>query len=385
MTLPSTDPTLSIPPDGGHKNPPLGIIATNSPTASPSHAFDALGKFALQAIARELLPRERVADCLRKPIPGRSGVEVLHSTELQRATYGSLCTCNSVWTCPVCASKISERRAQLLLAALAQSRVRPVLVTFTFAHFKGMTLWRAVKSLTTAYDDLMRGRWADGLRDRYGWETSIRALEVTHGENGWHPHLHILALFKFGLHEADQPMLHMSLAERWIKHLRAVGADADLDHGVDVTRGNDKVAEYLTKFGRRPIEGWSMVREVAKANVKRAAPGGRTPWRLLADYGQGDQEAGALFQQYAFVFKGRRQLLIPKKAVIMLGLDAKVNDDSDLAGQVLSKFDRLLLLLTREQWKRVLLADQRGPLLEIASAGDADALRSWLLEIGVLP
>src|SRR6266849_5900961 len=67
-------------------------------------------KWALQAEARAILPNERIAYCLRQVNPIAAGVEVYHSPEHRRAHYGGLFVCGSIWMCPICAAKISERR-----------------------------------------------------------------------------------------------------------------------------------------------------------------------------------------------------------------------------------------------------------------------------------
>ena len=77
-------------------------------------------RWALQAKARYLLPYERVARCMRNVNPMTIGVQVLHSPEHQVAHYASLIVCGSVWMCPLCAAKISERRREELERAISR-------------------------------------------------------------------------------------------------------------------------------------------------------------------------------------------------------------------------------------------------------------------------
>ena len=77
-------------------------------------------KWALQAEARAILPNERIAHCLRQVVPIAAGVEVFHSTEHQVAFYSGLFVCGSVWMCPLCAAKISERRRDELELAITR-------------------------------------------------------------------------------------------------------------------------------------------------------------------------------------------------------------------------------------------------------------------------
>ncbi|MCX7861317.1 MAG: hypothetical protein N2385_14595, partial [Chloroflexus sp.] len=73
--------------------------------------------YRLQALARALLPRERVASCCRAMVPGAPFVDIFRLPQHAAARYGNLIRCASYWTCPVCARKIAARRA-LELAAL---------------------------------------------------------------------------------------------------------------------------------------------------------------------------------------------------------------------------------------------------------------------------
>ncbi len=137
-------------------SPFLGTIARNLSTDSPSgftrqglseeeeeRARDArLLRWALQAEARALLPDERVAECLRAINPLAAGVQVLHSPLHQVAHYKSLIVCGSVWMCPLCAAKISERRRAELEQAIVRHRAQQggvYMATYTVATVAMMT------------------------------------------------------------------------------------------------------------------------------------------------------------------------------------------------------------------------------------------------------
>ena len=67
-------------------------------------------RYALQAVARDILPKSRTALCLRTRIKGGDGVGVWKCDHSGTAHYSGLIVCGSVWTCPVCGAKISEKR-----------------------------------------------------------------------------------------------------------------------------------------------------------------------------------------------------------------------------------------------------------------------------------
>ena len=66
-------------------------------------------RFALQSVARDILPDSRTAKCLRIRAHDKD-VQVWKSKNHKTASYGGLQTCGSVWTCPVCGAKVVERR-----------------------------------------------------------------------------------------------------------------------------------------------------------------------------------------------------------------------------------------------------------------------------------
>ena len=104
------------------QTPPLG---TNAKLRAKS--TDPMGsrvqRFALQSVARAILPTSRTAKCMRIRT-GRTDVQVWKSKAHHTASYGGLQTCGSVWTCPVCAAKIAERRRVELLDAMEMHKAQ---------------------------------------------------------------------------------------------------------------------------------------------------------------------------------------------------------------------------------------------------------------------
>jgi len=371
----------------------IDLIAATLPEKSPvslgnNRTFGSftsksrLTRYFLQGLVAQLMPYTNVTTCLKLIIPGRVGVPVLYSDEKQRARLGNLCTCGLIWICPVCASRISEGRSALLSAAMSAVQVNPVLITFTMSHGASQRLAPNLAALTDAYKALTHGSVWIGFEQRYGWITAIRALEVTHGDNGWHPHMHVLAFLKQPLHYDEQPFFDLQLSELWLKRLASKGASASAKHGVDVRTAKKDAIDYVAKFGRDSRGKWGLERELTKAVTKNARWKGRTPWALLSDYGKGDQQSGALFVEYADAFKGRKQLVTPNAARELLNM--KQVTDGQLAAAPLSEIERVLIRLDVQQWKRVLLSDLRADLILVANTGSADQLAAWLMRVGVL-
>lgn len=109
-----------------------------------------LTRWRLQRAAQELLPDERVAFCKRRlqsPM-----VEVIYTPEKQSAHYGGLMSCGSVWHCPICAAKISERRRVELEQAIVLCKEMGgvvYLATYTVAHSQHDDLAKLLHALTT--------------------------------------------------------------------------------------------------------------------------------------------------------------------------------------------------------------------------------------------
>src|SRR6266699_746932 len=158
-------------------NPFLGTIARKVSFGSPG-CFTRQGltdeqqeearqsrllRWALQAEARAILPKERVAECLRVINPMSIGVQVLHSPEHQIAHYKSLIICGSVWMCPLCAAKISERRRDELERAIThhiEHQGAVFMATYTVSHTRQDTLSVLLQAFLRARKRLKQGKYA---------------------------------------------------------------------------------------------------------------------------------------------------------------------------------------------------------------------------------
>jgi hypothetical protein len=343
-------------------------------------------RYQLQAAARELLPREGVSKCMRSLIPWPDqpmGVDVLYAPLKGAAHYAGLQVCKSVWHCAVCSAKISERRREELTEALkiwceqcAGETHRLLLVTFTLQHKKTDDLSVILKALIRARKLLVSGRGAKYMKETYQMVGMIRALEVTHGDSGWHPHLHCLYFF-----DAEVPIIpfETDMKERWKRCIDAAGQYASWQHGCDVRFSDADIAAYLAKWDKEPK--WTPAHELAKAVSKTARKGGRTPLQLLSDYVDGDEGAGRLWLQYAVNFRGERQLYWTPKLRERLGL-GKYRTDEEVAVEQ-EEIAVVLSSLSVGAWRVVIGNDARGELLEIASRNDVEALQQFLTRLGV--
>jgi hypothetical protein len=134
---------------------------------------------------------------------------------------------------------------------------------------------------------------------------SVRAVEMPHGRNGWHPHLHVLLRTECWDDE-DRAIL----LTRWKAAIRRELGDKCLpsdEHAIvwsdaidaSDARGREK---YLTKLGL----------EVAGPGKKGKK--GSTHWELALRAAKGDQRALRLWQEFYLGTKGRRMLELDERA-----------------------------------------------------------------------
>jgi hypothetical protein len=252
--------------------------------------------------------RGRVAKCGRVRIAGTVGLGTRERPgapgELG-AHFDRVVRCGSVWECPTCSLAIrAERCAEIEHAAgwwrdgggaLAQ-------LTLTVRHAWSHDPKVTRRGLMRAWGKLASGapwqRWcADaGLA---GW---IRSVEVTHGPNGWHPHLHVLL---FVSSAAGDPgalaALRARLVARWCDAVAGeLGEEQRPDdaHGVDLRAAH--VAGYLSKVALELTAAQNKTAGAARA-------GYRTPWQIAADFrAWGDDDDLQLWRRYCDAMRGAR-------------------------------------------------------------------------------
>lgn len=359
-------------------------------TAARDDALTATRKmrYQLQRAAQGLLSGQRVAHCQRSKM-NDAGVQVFTSTD--GASFGGLATCGSVWHCPVCAAKITENRRQELQQAInacAKRGGEVYLMSLTFPHQINQALAANLDLFSKALKKFKNCRDYKRIMKTIGAIGSIRALEVTHGGNGWHPHTHDLIFAN-----KDQLDLLKQLEMVWIETLIKVGiADRTqlndmLRAAFDVQNG-DYAADYVAKFGHEPAEKsktltnehWGASSEMTKSYAKVGKRlGGRTPFTLLADYIEGDKESGELFTEFGLHFKGKRQLFWSPKLRKELALSEE-KSDGQIAEEPIADRE-LVAILDHEQWKLVLSRNARFEILRAAQEGGADGIASLLNEL----
>ncbi len=337
-------------------------------------------RFALQAGARDLLPSAAVASCLRRPIPGVLGVSVLYSKEYGCAHLGGLILCKSVWMCPVCGAKVSERRREDLSAGVAAWGGSLSLVTLTLQHKLSDPLSALLPVLLGSARALRQGAGWKSIATRASLVGTVRALEVTDGPHGYHPHLHLLCFHDCPTGAAGDVVrrFEQGIQARWVAVVGRLGGVAS-KLAIDVRSATAEVAAYVAKFQREPR--WTVAHELAKSGSKNARGSGRSLAALLRDYVfSGDVLAGDRWRSAVLALKGANQIRWSAGLRELLLPGTVEKTDEELAEEQ-DDTAVLLALLSLAEWRAVVANDARAELLAVATFNRIECVREFIAKL----
>lgn len=350
-------------------------VATQSRRGSPGDGSRSYRRFDLSREAGRILYNPAQSEGKQHPTcyccrsfaaPGAETVRVMRADDGSRAQVSGLLRCGMGWTCPVCGARIAEERREELTAALVAWTQKAgghcYLASFTTPHTADMeigdTLDRFSKALkkfkqSPDYKAILSPKGSAG---RIG---SVKSLETTWGQNGFHPHCHELLFCEAGAFGEGAPDENGSLRSEAIDRLKSKWVSCLLDaglgerdklndmlvHALDI-RGGNQAAEYVTKYGKE--ESWGLTSELtrgpAKVGERIEVRGVKhyTPFELLT-LAEKDMvlmlngrelNPADLFRQYAVAFKGRRMLTWSprlEKRLAEYGYSRKDRDDDEIA------------------------------------------------------
>lgn len=313
-------------------------------------------RYACQSVAKKALPNERVSMCLRS-VHNKSQVEVWKHIKTEKAFFNGLLVCGSVWNCPVCATKVSERRRSELKQAFDIHKSEGgyiALLTLTFKHKKTDRLKDTLKKFTNATSSFRSGKRYQKIREKMNLIGSIRVFEITYGNNGFHPHTHLALFYK---NKVNLKKIKEEMFDLWEKACAKYGLSTLKNVGLDLEDG-EKANDYLSKHGT-----WGLDRELSKTHIKTAKNGSLTPFDFLRWYLYiEDEKYLKLFKEYAEALKGKTQLYWSRglKKHFLIG----EKSDEEVAKEKLEDSD-LLGLISYDDWKYILKNDSRSNLLDL--------------------
>jgi len=280
--------------------PAIPLVRDANKVTPPHQALRAF-RFNLRRIAAKIMPHERVAACGCKA--HQSHVDIRNGKH--GAFVGGVVTCGSVWSCAVCAAKVAEAKRKDVAAAIEAHQGAGGLVymaAYTIPHGRLQSAKELRNVVAGTWGKVQAGAPWKRAMGKAGIIGMVRAMEVTYGDHGWHPHLHVL----FFAAKGHEPMAAKEFGEwtfrRWANRVDKAG------YGIcnpavfrfEATSSTERAGDYVTK--------WGADRELTQGHVKRAAKGSFTPWDLLNEAGRGSHRARILFREFAAAFKGGRQL-----------------------------------------------------------------------------
>jgi len=268
----------------------------------------------------------------------------------------------------VCGARVSERRRADCGHAFKSwqgSGGGLVLMALTVPHGACDRLSDSLDALIRAFDALQRNRsgrqlWADMRSAGF-----VRALEITHGRHGWHPHLHMVRFLEEPIR--DVAYWHSRVADVWGKEVGRIWGRTPHDHhGVHLSVAGAS-SEYLTKMGL----------ELTKGSTKQARWGGETPMQMIRSlvYGVPNPHARdrvELLHEFWSTMKGRRAIQWSEalRKRLELGRDST---DEELASAEIDS-GSVLAELSLDQWRWVYRRGLQSVVLDIAESDGAEGI-----------
>ena len=211
----------------------------------------------------------------------------------------------------MCAAKRAREDATALRGILGELRRQgghAYLVTLTVPHAIHHDIRDTRKTVAKAWTSVSNGTPWKRFCGTYHVAGVARALEVTHGANGWHPHAHVLLFCRRVLSAGELAEVRAWISERWGVHVQKRGwARPDAEHGVTVKAC--RTDTYIAKMG--------LAEELVGGQRKQGRIGGRTPWQIAYDIAHAklrklrdpalDRDI-AIWKDYARGMRGAQQL-----------------------------------------------------------------------------
>jgi hypothetical protein len=251
------------------------------------------------------------------------------------------------------------------------------LVTLTLPHDQGDRLEPLRRAVADSFRYVRSGDAWLKKKKAIDYVGEVRALEVTVGAHGWHPHLHVLLFTARELTDAELADLRAYYLERWSRRVVKFGYRApSAEYGVTVVESRRD--DYLTKMG--------LADELAKGATKVGRGEGRTPFQVLADFADtGDVADLDRWREWTEGMHGARQLtwsvgLRERYTVEVEKTDTEVVADGD------GEAEEQVARVSNDEWCLLVRADPDviWQLLDLAERGGASAVEVFLAERMVL-
>lgn len=381
--------------------------------------------------------QHRVNYCKRCRIDKETGVLVFVNNETKKAQYGNLVTCGDIWTCPVCANKVTTVRAMEIAHAVAQAPAF-AFMTLTVPHGFSDALETTLDYISRASETMFRHRQGRRAITALSAHGRVTTSEVKWGRvNGWHPHLHLLFFldrplapqyfhrtplavngawvacpsrknqhgikYKSFAHQkfyAKSDVMYREIFTKlWIDACTTTEMPKlpSTEHGVDFRAITDKqamehIASYMSKFGCMPApnentDGMGRINnEMTKWHSKNGGSSqSLTPFDLLRLSNPNNPNCmyTKLFREFAKAYQGKKQLFWTNYLKSMYGVN-EMSDD-EIAHET-EKNATVFHEISQGLWAVVVWTGNRAKVLELAEqdhANSTDNLHIFLIELSM--
>lgn len=288
-------------PSSADQAVPLDEALHTARVEAREYARDKRGeRYARQRALSPLYPAS-MRHCRRKRFT-TDGVTVAVSAE-GGASFMGLASCNRRSGCEHCGPRLLARDAELVNALVAEHGFeRTLMLTVTVRHWKRCALRELRQGVADAFRRMRQHRqWR--AHPALSEATIVRSLEVTDGEHGWHPHLHVLLLLPKRVTADEREGLERFIAPLWrgcVGHVMGRDHLPTYEHGVSIEECHQ--ADYLCKLGLEVADAGQSKRA---RNVK-----GRSYWQLARDWIEAgkhvDDELAARIREYLDGMRGAK-------------------------------------------------------------------------------
>lgn len=360
-------------------------------------------------------------------------------TNEKESRYSTLIRCHSAWACPYCSPRVMANKGTDIACAIDALATwynqKACMITFTLPHDSYMSCqdsyeilrdtWRRftyygkttnrtntyelksdVERLNKTYGDAngvknrtdkravgkkgevrtykakFKDPWADS-RNELGLNHFVKVYEFTYGDNGWHPHIHLLAWVpRENLQRITE--FEDKFLERWwvcakraasnywnkkypdrkeenAKRVETVYADykmVTVDGHRSVYISKDEAGKIIAQKSSYYITGWSGNMELTgSCNAKHAMEGHYTPFQMLQmSCANAAKESifMPLFIEYAMATRGHRRVEFSKSSGIR-----KIIDKWKLSEQYMTTIKKKFMDTNSARWRVVAWFDKQ--------------------------
>lgn len=309
--------------DSSQINEPLNVTAGQSISKADKNRRDRWRRRGESARLLRPLATETPEGHIKPVRPARCGwtlgqeVSIADDRDGKAAGFTGLERCGSIWACPHCSSVIRAGRAEEIEYAVSEHQKTGgdlVFFTGTLRHHQGDILSNTLDFILKAWGNLQRHRRWKKLKKRFEISAYVRAIEVTYGEHGWHPHVHAVFFIDRQLSMDEVSYIRAELFDLWGDLVEKLGGKRPNSKGLDLQKVDKKgklIARYISKVSGEEKEktSWSAGAELARGDAKKGREDSLSPFELLdAQPEISESKRSALWREYYLATKGRRAI-----------------------------------------------------------------------------